>query len=148
PLQQAVVLHIRAAQALEDLHRDGLSQVSADIARHWAAVAVTGERRPAVEWAQRAAADAARALAYEEASRLYASALTHGGAALPAAERAELLLAQAGVEVAAGRFADAFTACRQAVELADGAGRIDLVATAALTLDAVGDGTWDRTVQS
>jgi DNA-binding CsgD family transcriptional regulator len=34
------------------------------------------------------------------------------------------------------------------VELADGAGRTDLVATAALTLDAVGDGTWDRTVQS
>ena len=111
-------------------------------------MAVAGERRPAVEWARRAAVDAARALAYEEASRLYASALAHGGAALAAGERAELLLAQAGVEVAAGRFADAFAACRRAVELADGAGRTDLVATAALTLDAVGDGTWDRTVQS
>ena len=148
PLQQAVVLHIRAAQALEDLHRDGLSQVSAEIARHWAAAAVAGERRPAVEWARRAAVDATRALAYEDASRLYASALAHGGTALAAGERAELLLAQAGVEVAAGRFADAFAACRRAVELADGAGRTDLVATAALTLDAVGDGTWDRTVQS
>ena len=147
PLQQAVVLHIRAAEALEDLHRGGLAQVSAEIARHWAAVAVTGERRPAVEWARRAAADAARALAYEEASRLYASALTHGGATLAAAEQADLLLAQGGVEVAAGRFAAAFTVCRQAVELAEEAGRIDLVATAALTLDAVGDGTWDRTVQ-
>ena len=113
PLQQAVVLHIRAAQALEDLHRDGLSQVSAEIARHWAAVAVAGERRPAVEWARRAAVDATRALAYEDASRLYASALAHGGAALAAGERAELLLAQAGVEVAAGRFADAFAACRR-----------------------------------
>jgi ATP/maltotriose-dependent transcriptional regulator MalT len=148
PLQQAVVLHIRAAEALEDLHRGGLSQVSAEIARHWAEVAVTGDRRPAVEWARRAAADAARALAYEEASRLYASALTHGGATLTAAEQADLLLAQGGVEVAAGRFAAAFTACRQAVELAEEAGRIDLVATAALTLDAVGDGTWDRTVQT
>src|SRR5690349_16091705 len=148
PLQQSVVLHMRAAQALEDLHRDGLAQVSADIARHWAAVAVTGERRPAVEWSRRAAVDAARALAYEDASRLYASALDHGGAALAAGERAELLLGQAGVEAAAGRFADAFTACRRAVELAEDAGRTDLVATAALTLDAVGDGTWDRTVQS
>jgi DNA-binding CsgD family transcriptional regulator/tetratricopeptide (TPR) repeat protein len=148
PLQQAVVLHIRAAEALEDLHRGGLSQVSAEIARHWAAVAVTGERRPAVDWARRAAADAARALAYEEASRLYASALANGGATLDAAEQADLLLAQGGVEVAAGRFDAAFTACRQAVELAEEAGRIDLVATAALTLDAVGDGTWDRTVQS
>ena len=147
PLQQAVVLHIRAAQALEDLHRDGLAHVSADIARHWAAVAITGERRPAVDWARRAAEDAARALAYEEAARLYASALTHGGAALTAGERAELLLAQAGVNVAAGRFTEAFAACRQAVELAEDAGRTDLVAAAALTLDAVGDRSWDRTVQ-
>ncbi len=148
PLQQAVILHIRAAQALEDLHRDHLSQVSGDIARHWAAVAVTGERRPAVDWARRAAADAADALAYEEASRLYASALAHGGAALAAGERADLLLAQAGVDVAAGRFTEAFTACRQAVVLAEESGRTDLAAAAALTLDAVGDRSWDRTVQS
>jgi ATP/maltotriose-dependent transcriptional regulator MalT len=147
PLQQAVVLHIRAAEALEDLHRDGLSEVSAEIARHWAAVAITGERRPAVDWARRAADDAARALAYEEASRLYTSALAHGGAALAAGERTDLLLAQAGVDVAAGRFTEALAACRQAVELAEAAGRTDLVATAALTLDAVGDRSWDRTVQ-
>lgn len=148
PLQQAVVLHIRAAQALEDLHRDGLSQVSSDIARHWAAVAVTGERKPAVAWARRAAEDAASAFAYEEASRLYASALACGGTTLAGDERAGLLVARAAVELAAGRFAEGFAACRQSVELAEEAGRLDLVAAAALTLDAVGDSSWDRTLQS
>ncbi len=148
PLQRAVVLHIRAAQALEDLHRDRLSLVSSDIARHWAVVAVTGEREPAVAWARRAAQDASHALAYEEASRLYACALTCGGSTLPAGERAELLLARGGVEVAAGRFAEALGACRQAVELAEAAGRSELVAAAALTLEAIGDRTWDRTVQN
>jgi DNA-binding CsgD family transcriptional regulator/tetratricopeptide (TPR) repeat protein len=148
PLQQAVVLHIRAARALEDLHRDGLSRVSGNIARHWAAAAVTGERKPAVAWARRAAEDATRALAHEEASRLYASALACGGTTLAADERAGLLVARGAAEAAAGRFAEAFAACRQAVELAEEAGRNDLVAAAALTLDAVGDRSWDRNVQS
>ena len=148
PLQHSVVLHIRAAQALEDLHRDGLSQVSADIARHWAAVAVTGERAPAVRWARRAAEDAAGAFAYEEASRLYASALASGDTVLTAGERADLLVAQGAVEFAAGRFAAAFAACRQAVALAEEAGRPDLIVTAALTLDATGQHSWDRTLQS
>jgi DNA-binding CsgD family transcriptional regulator/tetratricopeptide (TPR) repeat protein len=147
PLQEAVVLHIRAAQALEDLHKDGLAGVSSDIARHWAAVAVTGERAPAVLWARRAAEDATRALAHEEAARLYASALVCGGSTLAAAERAELLLARAAAGVAAGRFAEAFDGCKQAVALVEEAGRSDLVAVAALTLDAVGDRGWDRTIQ-
>lgn len=148
PLQRAVVLHIRAARALEDLHRESLSQVSSDIARHWAAVAVTGAREPAVAWARRAAEDASRALAHEEAARLYASALACGGNMLSDAERAGLLIARGAAEVAAGRFADAFAACRQAVELAEEAGRTDLIAAAALTLDAIGDRSWDRTVQN
>jgi DNA-binding CsgD family transcriptional regulator/tetratricopeptide (TPR) repeat protein len=148
PLQHAVVLHIRAAEALEDLHRDRLSEVSADIARHRAAVAVTGERRPAVEWARRAAEDAAKAFAYEDASRLYASALACGGSGLAAAERADLLLAQAAVELASGRFSTALAACRQAVDLAEDADRPDLVAAAALTLDATGQHSWDRTLQT
>ena len=119
PLQQAVVLHIRAAQALEDLHRDGLSQVSAEIARHWAAASSQASAGPRSSGRGAPPSTPHGALAYEDASRLYASALTHGGTALAAAEQADLLLAQGGVEVAAGRFADAFTLCRQAVELAE-----------------------------
>ncbi|GAA1871414.1 AAA family ATPase [Pseudonocardia ailaonensis] len=141
PLQEAVVLHLRAAEALEDLHRDGLSRVSADIARHRAAVAVVGDREQAVAWARRAAEDASRVFAHEEAARLYTSALTCGGPALPAAERADLLLALAAAEAATGRFPQALEACREAVAADE-----DAVARAALTLDAVGDRAWDRTV--
>ena len=147
PLQQAVVLHIRAAQAIEDLHRDTPARVSSDIARHWAAAAVAGDRAPAVMWARRAAQDASRALAHEDAARLYASALACGGTTLTADDRAELLLGRAAAEVAAGRFAEAFAACTEAVALAEDAGRADLVAAAALTLDAVGDRAWDRSLQ-
>ncbi len=147
PLQESVVLHLRAADALEDLHRHDLTPVSADIARHRIAAAVAGDRRPAVDWARRAGDDAARALAHEEATRLYDAALTCGGPTLAAGERAEILLARAGAEIAAGRFAEAFDDCRRAVELADDAGRGDLVASAALTLDAVGSQVWDRTLQ-
>ena len=147
PLQEAVVLHLRAAEALEDLHRDGLAEVSAAIARHRVAVAVTGDRAPAVAWARRAAADATRALAHEEAARWYATALDCGGASLGRADRAELQLARGVAEAAAGRFSPALEACRAAVELADECGRTDVVAAAALALEAVGAGDRDRTVE-
>ena len=118
-------------------------RAGAGVGRHRAALD-GGVRSPASadrrsDWARRAAADAAHALAYEEASRLYASALTHGGATLAAGERADLLLAQAGADVAAGRFADAFASVPPGGGAGRGAGRTDLVAAAALTLDAVGD---------
>ena len=141
PLQQSVVLHVRAAVALEDLHRDELSRVSAEVARHRAAAAVTGDREPAVRWAAR---DAAAAFAYEDAARIYASALTCGGPALTPDRRAELLIGKGAAELAAGRFTAAFEACREAAELAV---RPDLVAAVALTLDAVGEHGWDRTLQ-
>ncbi|MCF7552396.1 LuxR family transcriptional regulator [Pseudonocardia sp. WMMC193] len=143
PLQEAVVLHLRAAEALEDLHRHGLSAVSADIARHRAAVAVVGDRAPAVAWARRAAEDATRALAHEEAARLYRSALDCGGPALPPAERAESLLGLAAAEAAAGRHPETLAACREAVDLAP-----ELVARAALLLEAIGERDRDRTVET
>jgi tetratricopeptide (TPR) repeat protein len=125
-----------------------VSAVSSDIARHWAAAAVTGNREPAVTWARRAAEDASRALAHEEASRLYASALACGGSTLSVDERADLLLAQGAAEVAAGRFSEAFAACGEAVEVAEAAGRVDVVAAAALTLEPIGDRSWERTLQN
>ncbi|TCK27867.1 ATP-binding protein [Pseudonocardia endophytica] len=148
PLQESVVLHLRAAEAVEDLHRHDLARVSADVARHRIAVAVAGDRRPAVDWARRAGDDATRALAHEEAARLYGAALSCGGDILEAGERAEILVARAGAQIAAGRFSEAFDDCGQAVDLAGGAGREDLVASAALTLDAVGNQAWDRTLQA
>jgi DNA-binding CsgD family transcriptional regulator len=145
PLQRAVALHRSAALALEDLHADAPSAVSAEIARHWAAVAVTGDRAPAVAWARRAGDDAARMRAHEEAARQYTGALTCGGATLPVGDRVGLLVSRGTAEVAAGRLTAAFATCREAVEVA--AGRPELVAEVALVLDAVGETGWDRTLQ-
>jgi len=144
PLQRAVALHQRAAVALEDLHADAPGAVSAEIARHWAAVAVTGDRAPAVAWARRAGDDAARMRAHEEAARHYTGALTCGGGTLSVADRVGLLVSRGTAEVAAGRLTAAFATCREAVEAAD---RPELVAAAALVLDAVGETGWDRTLQ-
>lgn len=146
PLQQAVTWHLRAAAALEDLHRDDPAAL-ADIARHWAVAAVAGNRRPAVDWSRRAADEALRALAYEEASRLYGLALDSGGGVLGGAERAELLIARAAADLRAGRFQDGYAGCRRAAALARDAGRPDLVGAAALALEAIGDRAWDRSVR-
>jgi DNA-binding CsgD family transcriptional regulator len=147
PLQQAVILHLRAAAAIEDLHRDALVPYLADIARHWAAVSVTGQRRPAVEWARRAAEEAVRALAYEEGSRLYSLALDSGGPALGEVERSVLLIHRAGADIAAGRMQVSLDACTAAVRVARGAARPDLVGAAALTLEPIGDRAWDRSIR-
>ena len=146
-VQEAVVLHLRAAAAIEDLHRTELAPYLADVARHWAAVAVTGQRGPAVEWARRAGAEALRALAYEEASRLYTLALDSGGPALSDVERAGLLIDRAGADVAAGRMQPAFEGCQAAVLIGRAAARADLVADAALTLEATGDRAYDHSIQ-
>ena len=144
-LQELVGLHLRAATALEELHADDLPPHYAQLARHWCAVAVAGDAEPGVQWAVRAGDLAAASLAWEESSRLFALALDTGGDRLGGARRAELLLRRAAADVAAGRMAEAQTACREAVALADN--RSDLVATAALTLEAVGQRSWDRDLQ-
>jgi predicted ATPase len=68
-------LHRLAAQAIERRYADNLAPRLADLARHWAAVALTGERANAIEWAARAGHEAVTALAYEEGARLFQMAL-------------------------------------------------------------------------
>ncbi|MGW5240676.1 ATP-binding protein [Monashia sp. NPDC004114] len=144
PLQQAVGLHRAAAEALEDLHRDDLGSHVAEIARHWAAVSVTGERRPAVDWSRRAGDEAMRSLAFEEAARLYSLAISSGAGALDLAEQAELRILLGSASLTAGRLQEGFAAVSKAVDLAKSAGRPDLVAQAALTIEPIGERAWDR----
>ena len=57
-----------------------------DLARHWDASSVLGEREVAAAWCERAAVLADRQLAWEEAARLFERALALGGAGIrPAA---------------------------------------------------------------
>jgi DNA-binding CsgD family transcriptional regulator len=146
PLEQSVAWHQRAAQALEDLHRDDPTATAPDIARHWAAAAITGHREPAVAWTRRAADEAARALAYEEAARLYGIALDCGGPQLAAGERGTLLLGRARARFASGELAQALTDCKAAIAGATSADDNELLVAAALVLEPVGDLGWDRSV--
>jgi tetratricopeptide (TPR) repeat protein len=147
PLQQSVSLHMRAAQALEDLYADAIEPALADIARHWAAAAITGEREPAVQWAQRAGDAAMRAAGYEEAIRLYTLALECGGTALGREDGVRLHVARATAAVAAGALDTAYDDCRAAADIARSADRRDLLSEVALCLDAIGDRRWDRSVR-
>lgn len=141
-LQELVTLHVRAATAVEALYVDDLRPHYAQLARHWCTAAVAGDPEPGVRWAELAGQLASEALAWEESVRLFDLALSTGGARLSGVRRAELLLQRAAADVAAGRLTTAQAACREAVALADG--RSELVARAALTMEAVGQRGWDR----
>ncbi|MFD3747234.1 AAA family ATPase [Nocardia sp. NPDC058633] len=159
-LQQRVVLHQRAALAIEELYPDAVESNSAALAWHWANAAVGGAHEPAVRWASRAAQVALRGLAFEEAVRLYGLALTHA-AGLDPLDRGGLLLHRATASVRAGDLTAAQADCAAARAIARAAGGVDrvlrdgrsarcrpaaavLLAEAALVLEPIGDRTWDR----
>jgi DNA-binding CsgD family transcriptional regulator len=147
PLQKSVALHTRAALALADLHAASLDEVAAEIARHWSAAAVAGDRTPAVAWARKAGDAAFAAHAYEDAARWYESAITSGAATLSDDDRVELLLGMTRAEMAAGRIRLAFDSAGQLVDIARRANRTDLVAEIALTVEPIGDRTCDRNLR-
>ena len=87
---QRMRLHQRAGAALEKLYGDGLEPHLAELAHHFGRAAPAGDTERAIDYARRAGDRAARQLAFEEAARLYetALALTSGDVG-----RSELLLA-------------------------------------------------------
>ena len=131
-------LHRAVAQAIEDQFAGNLAEHLADIARHWAELAPYGEAATARRWAIRAADDAVRRLAYEEGVRLYRAALAFGP---PASDTEECrLLASLG---RAAYFAGDLHGCLDAAVAAADAGRSagspELVAEAALVVEAAPD---------
>ncbi|MEC3915549.1 helix-turn-helix transcriptional regulator [Nocardia sp. CDC160] len=145
PLQQRVLLHARAAHAIEDLYPEALDEHAAALARHYAESALAGDRAPAVRWARRAGDNALRALAFEEAARLYGLALDHAAGLAPS-ERAGLLLARATAHLRAGALEAARADCAAAGTLARRARDAVLLAECALILEPVGDRLWDRNI--
>ncbi|MEV5834276.1 AAA family ATPase [Nocardia sp. NPDC052112] len=145
-LQQRVLLHTRAAQAIEELYPDALERYSAALARHWAGAAVTGEHGPAVHWARRAGDAALRELGFEEAVRLYGLALDHA-AGSSAADRGGLLLARATASLRAGDMGAARADCVAALTIGRRIGATTLIAECALVLEPVGDRVWDRDIR-
>jgi hypothetical protein len=88
-----------------------------------------------------------RTLAYEEAERLYLVALDHAGD-LPEVDRAHLLLARGATGFRSGHLVAAREACARAVEAARRHGSRELLASAALTLEPVGEPAWDGDIHA
>lgn len=143
PLVDRVALHRQAAEAIEQIYAGQLEERAADLARHWAVVATTGEGSQAVRWARLGAEEAMRLLAFEEGARLYRMALDAGGASLDDEGRAGLLLDLAHAEWRSGRLDAARATCTDVVEIARRTNRGDLLAEAALALEPIGSLVWD-----
>jgi DNA-binding CsgD family transcriptional regulator len=144
PAGDRIRMHRAAADAVEAFYADALAPHLPDLARHWAAA---GDGRRTAHWAERAAAEALRRLAYEEAARLYRQALEvqMGGSD---ADRYRLLLALARALWQAGELADARGVSRQAAAAATSMDRPDLAAEATLVGECVGVADWDRDLRA
>jgi len=147
PMTAKVELHRRAALAIERTYAGHLAPRLADLARHWSAVAVTGERASAIEWATRAGRGAVRGLAYEEGARLFQMALDAGDPDLGDEQRCHLLIDVADAQWRSGDLERCRVACEKAVAIAQRIGRPDLVGDVALTIEPVGDLAWDLNVR-
>jgi hypothetical protein len=109
-----------------------------DLARHWAVAVVGGEQLRAVKWIERAAEEASRRLAYEEAARLFQLALTVGRGHIDLPARYRLTLGLARTRHLAGDGAGCVEARVAAAGLARETGCPELLAEAALVAEAVG----------
>jgi DNA-binding CsgD family transcriptional regulator len=143
PLADRIALHRHAAEAIERTYAAQLEARAADLARHWAVVAATGERAQAVLWARRAAEEAMRLLAFEESARLYRLGLDAGGPSLDDDTRAGLLLDLAEADWRSGRLEVARATCKEVADAARRTHRADLLAEAALALEPIGALAWD-----
>lgn len=130
-------LHLAVAEAMEAHYAADLADHAADIARHRAALAPHGQEEAAVarHWAVRAGDEAVRHLAYEEGVRLYRAALAFA-APLAGAERHRVLVSLARACHLAGDLESTVAAASGAAEAARSARRPDLLADAALVLEA------------
>jgi DNA-binding CsgD family transcriptional regulator len=135
PAPARVVLHRRAARAIESVYAGRLEPHLSELARHWSQAAVAGERARAVGWIRRAADEAAHRLAHEEAARLYRLALAVGADEVDDATRCGVLLDLGGALRRAGELRDRLPTCREAAAAARRLRRPDLLAEAALVLE-------------
>lgn len=107
-------LHGRAAAALEG-HARREPALAGTVAGHWLRSATAPEKT--AEWAALAAAEANRALAFDEAARFLAMALdARAKAGLSEVDRAGLLLDLAVAEYRTGRFARSLDHARRAAD--------------------------------
>jgi DNA-binding CsgD family transcriptional regulator len=134
---QRVRLHRNAAEAIETTYGGQIEGHLFDLAQHWAVAAVEGDAATAAGWIQRAAEEAMRRLAFEDAARLFRQALDVGGGELSDTDRCRLLLAVGAALHASADVVGRLDACLQAAAVARRIGRVDLLAEAPLILEGV-----------
>ncbi len=130
---QRVRYHRRVAETLEELYGPASPVHLNELAHHYLEAAPSGDLHAAVAYARMAAERAVELLAYEEAVRLYESALQAlellgGGDDM----RSQMLLGLGDAMWRSGDEAGASTAFREAVEAARRAGDPELLGRAAL----------------
>ncbi len=136
-------LHRRAAEAIERQHGHALGPRLFDVARHWAEASIAGDAALAASWSARAGEEAMRQLAYEDAVRLFRQAVRIGGADLDRAERCRILLLTGRALELSGDLDVRLEVCLEAAAIGRELGRPDLLAEAALVMEAEGTRTSD-----
>jgi hypothetical protein len=144
---QAVRLHRAAADAIERVHGAAPGPWLFHVARHWGHAAMAGEADVAARWIERAGREAMRQRAYEEAARLFLDAVAVGGEGADPELRCRLLLAAGRALHLAADLAGRRHACVRAAEIARAIGRPELLAEAALVMEASGALAFDLTTR-
>ncbi len=127
-------LHLRIAQAIEDLHRSNVEPHLAELAHHYSRALPVGPPEKAFEYARRGAQAAQTLLAYQEAARLSETAIEALEFQQPVDEqrRCEMLLLLGEALYGAGLFNRTREAFRRAAESAKILGHAEYLARAAL----------------
>jgi DNA-binding CsgD family transcriptional regulator/tetratricopeptide (TPR) repeat protein len=137
---QRAGLHRQAAQLLA---RVGEPTMAGTVAFHWRRAGGRDAAQQCQIWAERADTEARRALAYDDAVRYARLALTcHEQASGDGAERARLLIRLAEARFLANAVERSVSDCAAAADLAETAGRPDLLAQAALVVHGVGSSAY------
>ena len=131
------LLHRQAAEAIQAYEGEGDDHLS-DLARHWDECSVLGDEEVAATRNERAADAAQRQLAWEEAARLYDRAAALGGPVADPVDRHRRLVGAARARLHSDDIASAAARCIDAGRAARQAGRSDLLADAALLVEARG----------
>ncbi len=136
-------LHRQAAQLLA---RVGEPNVAGMIASHWRRAGGRDAAGQCQIWAGRAGIEAGRALAYDDAVRYAELALSCAEqAGVGDAGRARLLIRLADAQFLANAVERSVSSCAAAADLAEAAGRADLLAQAGLVVHGIGSAAY-RTI--
>jgi DNA-binding CsgD family transcriptional regulator/tetratricopeptide (TPR) repeat protein len=126
-------LHLAVAEALELVREADRRPVLAELARHFASAAALGPVDKALYYGRRAAAQASRAAAYDEAISHLRTLLD---IVTSPPDRAEVLVELAGVQLRRGQYRAGRDACAEAFTLASEAGAAETAARAAVGFES------------